>query len=238
MPRTVKPEEFATKRNEILDAAQRLMLTKGFEQMSVRDVLDALQISSGAFHHYFKSRGALLEALTERIQSAVEPYVLPIIRDAHLTAIEKLQGFFDALDSVRSAQQATITEVARIWYTDANAVVRVKVDEAVFAQRAPLVAEIVRQGVAEGVFTASHPERAGEVILSMLQGMGNTHAKLFLAFGPATDEPRWIEQVVTVHAAYMEAIERVLGAPANSLHRTDAAAVALWAAALRLKDPD
>jgi hypothetical protein len=101
---------------------------------------------------------------------------------------------------------------------------------------APLLAAIVRQGVREGVFTTTYPDQAGEVILSLLQGMGNTHARLLLSSGQERDELRRIEDIVTTHAAYMEAVERVLGAPPNSLYRTDAEAVKVWVAALRSDD--
>ena len=46
MARTVKAEEFASKRREILNATQRLVLTKGYEQMSIQDILNEVQISS------------------------------------------------------------------------------------------------------------------------------------------------------------------------------------------------
>src|SRR5690242_4896611 len=149
MARTVKPEEFASKRREILDAAGRLVFTKGYEQMSIQDILDDVQISSGAFHHYFDSRRALLEAFVERIRQEVEKSLLPIIRDPDLNALEKFQGFFDTLDRLRIAHKTDVVRLGRIWYTDDNAVVRQKVDEAVFQQREPLLAEIVRQGVLE-----------------------------------------------------------------------------------------
>ena len=51
MARTVKAH--AVRRNEILDVAQRLIYTKGYEQMTIQDILDGLQISKGAFYHYF-----------------------------------------------------------------------------------------------------------------------------------------------------------------------------------------
>ena len=53
MARTVKEQEYAEKRNEILDAAQRLVYTKGYERMTIQGILADLQISSGAFYHYF-----------------------------------------------------------------------------------------------------------------------------------------------------------------------------------------
>src|SRR5258707_2216104 len=165
MARLAKPAEFAAKRTAILAAAQRLVFTKGYEQMSVQDILDELQISGGAFHHYFDSRGALLDALIERIERESAKPLLPIIHDRHLTAIQKLQGFLSALDRARMAHQQDVIDAARVWYTDSNAIVRQRVDEAIVAQRAPLLAEIVRQGIHEGAFTTPFPEQAVDVVM-------------------------------------------------------------------------
>jgi AcrR family transcriptional regulator len=49
MARIVKEEEYAARRNEILDAAQRLVYTKGYEHMTIQDILDDRHISKGAF---------------------------------------------------------------------------------------------------------------------------------------------------------------------------------------------
>lgn len=236
MARTVKPEAFAAKRKEILDATQRLILTKGYEQMSIQDILDEIQISSGAFHHYFDSRRTLLEAFIEQIKQETEKPLLPIVHHPNLSAIEKFQGFFDTLDRLRSVRQADVIKLGRVWYTDDNALVRQKVDEAICAQRAPLLTAIVQQGIQEGVFTTAYPDQAGEIILSLLQRMGYTHARLLLAFEHEHGEEERIEKIVTIHAAYMEAIERVLGAPPRSFARTDAAAVKVWVVALREND--
>jgi AcrR family transcriptional regulator len=237
MARVTKPEEFASKRNAILAAAQRLIFTKGYEQMSVHDILDDLHISGGAFHHYFDSRGALLDALIERIERESAKPLLPIIDDPHLTAIQKLQGFFSALDRVRMAHTQEVIEAARVWYTDGNAIVHQKVDEAVLTHRAPLLTEIVRQGIQEGVFTTPFVDQAGEIIMALLQGMANTHARLLFVSADELDQHRRVEAIVAIHAAYMEAIERVLGAPPNSLYRAHAPAVMVWAAALEPARP-
>jgi AcrR family transcriptional regulator len=231
--RTVKKEEYAAKRNQILDVAQRLVFTKGYERMTLQDILADLQISSGAFYHYFDSKPAVLEAFIERIRQVAEQLLLPIVHDPHLPALEKFQRFFDTLDRFRIAHKTDVIKLGRVWYTDDNAIVRQKVDEAVVKQRAPLLTEIVRQGIQEGVFTIAYPDQAGEVILSLLQGMGNTHAKLLLSIDREGDEMRCVEAIVTTHAAYMDAIERVLGAPPHSFYRADAKAVNVWVAAIR-----
>ena len=81
MARVIKEEERAVKRNEILDAAQQLVYTKGYELMSVQNVLEALQISKGAFYHYFGSKQALLDGMLERILEQVEQLLQPVIDD-------------------------------------------------------------------------------------------------------------------------------------------------------------
>ncbi|MEZ4861730.1 MAG: TetR/AcrR family transcriptional regulator [Caldilineaceae bacterium] len=233
MARTVDQAAYAAKRNEILDVAQRLVLRKGYEKMTIQDMLRELDMSSGAFYHYFDSKPAVLEAFIERIKEEVDQPLLPIVQDPNLSALEKLQGFFDTLDRLRLAHRADVVALSRVWYTDENAIVRQKVDAAVVQQRAPLLNAIVRQGIQEGIFTITYPAQAGEVILALLQGMGNTHARLLLTVDQETDGERRGAEIVAVHAAYMEAVERLLGAPAHSLYRVDTAAVQVWVTALR-----
>jgi AcrR family transcriptional regulator len=228
MARTVKPEEFSTKRNEILDVAQRLIMTNGYEQVAIRDILEELGISSGAFHHYFDSRADLLDGLTDRIQTEVETQLRPILDNPKLTAIEKFQGFFDTLDRLRVERKSFIIKLLHVWYTDANAVMRQKVEEAVIQQRTALLTEIIELGVREGVFTTPYPQQAGGVILALLQGMGATHAQLILSFDHSPDKEQIVTQIIQTHAAYMDAVERVLGAPSQVLYRAKTEEVRAW----------
>lgn len=232
MARLAKPEQVAAKRNAILDSAQRLVFTKGYAQMSIQDVLADLQISGGAFHHYFDSRGALLAALIERIEQDSARPLRPIIHDPNLNAIQKFQGFLLVLDRLRVERKLDVIAALRVWYTDGNAVVRQRVNEAILKQRAPLLTEIVRQGIREGVFTTAFPAQAGEAVMALLQAMGDAHARMLLSLPEEADRSSRIERIVATHAAYMEAIERVLAAPPNSFQRADAEAVMPWITAL------
>src|SRR5712692_1282292 len=94
MARIVNEAAYAARRNAILDAAQRAVETKGYEQMAIADLLGELHISSGAFYHYFDSKPALLFALVERMGDQVEQLVLPIVHDPKLGAIDKLYRFY------------------------------------------------------------------------------------------------------------------------------------------------
>lgn len=104
MVRTVNEETHTARCNTILDAAQRAVETKGYEQMAIADLLGELCISSGAFYHYFDSKPALLSALVKRMGENIEQLVLPIIHDPRLDALVKLQRFFATLDDWKRAR--------------------------------------------------------------------------------------------------------------------------------------
>lgn len=232
MARTVNQEEHTAKRNEILATAQRLVYTKGYERMTIQDLVRELGMSNGAFYHYFASKPAVLEALIEWGQPQADALLLPIVNDPHLPALEKLRRFFAVLDRARGEQQALLVDLVRIWFADENAVVREKADAVIVAHRAPMLAAIVRQGVPEGVFTTPYPDQAGVLILSITRGMGNALLKQMIAFDPERAEHD-IAEIVATCAASAEAIERVLGASAPCITRPDDAAVRGWLGALR-----
>jgi len=232
MARIVKEEEYAAKRNEILDATQRLVFTKGYERMSIQDILDSLGISKGAFYHYFDSKAALLEAFIEHGQDDLDAAFRAIVEDPNLPALDKFQRFFVTLEQTRRSHQVLIADLMRIWFADDNAIVREKVDDVIIQRRAPMLNAIVHQGIEEGVFTTPYPDQAGPVILSITRGMSNAVLKLILAFEQDPDALPYVDEIVAVSAAMAEAVERVLGSSVQLLDRPDAQAVQGWLTAL------
>jgi AcrR family transcriptional regulator len=225
MARTIKAEEHAGKRNDILDATQRLVYTKGYERMTIQDILDDLQISKGAFYHYFSSKPAVLEALSARMLDEMEQPLSHIVHTADLPAIEKLRRFFTTFTEWKATHQTLVAALLHVWFADDNAIVRQKVDAETVKRLAPLLTAIIEQGIQEKVFTTSYPQQAGEVILSLVQGLQSAIARVLHLSQPQLDDQTRIQNTVTAYAAYMDALERVLGAPSNSLQRIDASTV-------------
>jgi AcrR family transcriptional regulator len=231
MARTINQEEYAAKRGEILDVVRRLIYTKGYEQMTLQDVLNALTISKGAFYHYFDSKPALLEALIERMMQEAEGFIRPIIDDPNLTAIEKFHRFISAVSVWKLAQKAYVVALLRVWFADENAIVRQKVNAQLFTQIAPYFNQIAAQGLREGAFTTDHADHAGDVILSMLAGLQNTIGAV-LFDGQSGDAEAKTVRLVGLYDAYMDGMERILGAAPGSLPRIDADTVRAWIDAL------
>jgi AcrR family transcriptional regulator len=214
MARVVNPEAHAARRNAILDAAERAIVTRGYEQMVMADLQSELRISSGAFYHYFDSKSALLAAVVERMGDLAEQAVLPSIRDESLGALDKLNRFFVTLDRMKLDNKAIVFEFVRIWHADDNAIVRHKLHAARVRRFAPLLEEIIHQGIREGVFTPPYPDQTARIILALLEDLGYAVSDLLLMEAPAPDALPAMKRIV---AATGDALERALGAPPGAL---------------------
>ena len=226
MARVVKEDAYAARRNEILDVAQRFIYTKGYEQMSIQDVLNELQISKGAFYHYFDSKGALLEALVERMaEKEVVPLLASIVQDPRLSALEKLNHYFSTAGRWKIAKKGLMLELVRVWMADENAIVRQKMISVSIGQVTPLLTEIIHQGIREGVLTTPYPDQVSEMVYSLFLSLGDTFSKSLLSYVPERDDLRQLEMIT---AAYTDALERVLGAPKSSLVIMDSESMKEW----------
>jgi AcrR family transcriptional regulator len=87
----------ALRREAFVDVAERLIRAKGYEQMTVQDVLEELDASRGAFYHYFDSKVALLEAVVEHMVDAAIATLAPVMADPDLAALTKLERLFSGI---------------------------------------------------------------------------------------------------------------------------------------------
>jgi AcrR family transcriptional regulator len=232
MARIVNKEEYEARRNEILDAAQRFIYTEGYDQMTIQEIVDDLQISKGAFYHYFDSKQALLEALIERLLTQAEQIILPIVQDENLPALEKIQRIFSTISRWKASQKEYLLALLSVWYSDDNAIVRQKMLTATITSIAPLLTLAIRQGLQEGVLTTPYPDQAGQVLLSLFQGLGEILGELL--FTPESNDLQYIENTIT---AYTDALERVLGAPHGSIVIMDAITIKEWFATPVTSEP-
>lgn len=226
-------KEYTVRRTEILDAAQRLVQTKGYEQMTIQDILDELQISKGAFYHYFGAKQDLLEALIERFQVQAEQTVVAIMQEDG-SALERLEWLFTTLSRWKTTQKEFFLALLRVWYADDNALIRHKTRLATIKLVTPYLQTILEQGLREGVLTTTYPAQVGAIVLGLLNDLSDAAAPFFLTLDQMPDPLAVIEQTI---AAYTDAIERVLGIASGSLQLVDPQILRMWVDALREHAP-
>ena len=218
-------KEPAVRRNEILDAAQRLLFRKGYEQMTIQDILDDIHISRGAFYHYFDSKQALLEGLIERTGEEEMKQIRPILTDPELNALQKLQIYFDSAMRWKTNQKATLIPILMVWYSDDNTLLRQKELATGKKIMTPMLTDVLRQGITEGLLAVPNPEQMAVVLVSLILGLSDALGELILAGQAGSADLVRVEATI---AAYTYSIERTLGAAPSSLKLINMETMKQW----------
>ena len=216
MARLVKPDEYAARRGEILGAALELMHDKGYERMTIDDVLAKTQMSKGALYHYFRSKRAMLDGIVEMMGESGTRALQAIVADPDLGAIDKLRAYFAASSAWKAANLTAVSTAMRLWRDENNALLRQKLSQESMRSTTPLLEAIIRQGCEERVFDTDYPREAAVIITGMALHLTD-------AFIDATEADGAVGADISgphirgVLDGYIQALERILGASAGSL---------------------
>ena len=225
MARTLDLEKHTVRKEAFVEAAQRLMQTKGYEEMSIQDLLEELGASRGAFYHYFDSKQALLEAVVDRITDAALGSMEPVIDDASLPAADKLTRVFSDIGRWKTERRALVLSLMQVWMSDENAIFREKIRQGLMTRLVPPLTRIVQQGMAEGTFTSRSPQDTAMVLVMLIEGFQNRALELFIARQANrvtyADAERYF-------ASYLDAFERILGASPGSIKLIDESILREW----------
>jgi AcrR family transcriptional regulator len=217
-----QPEE---RRQEILDTAQLLIADKGYEHTSVQVIVDTIGIAKGTFYHYFDSKDDLLIALIENLVDEVVASMEMLVQDQELTAPQKLRAMFDNSAEIKLARKPALEPLTSAFVGADSAVFR-EMAQAVTQRRiGPPLAEIINQGVGEGVFTVGNPDRAAQIVLQLVQAMGYATVPYIMASPIDEDVLSHLQSIIS---AYEEAITRILGAAPGSIKLIDTSVYERW----------
>jgi AcrR family transcriptional regulator len=225
MPRTLNRELHQLRRDAFLDVAQRLIQTKGYERMSIQDVIDELETSRGALYHYFDSKEALLDGVVSRLSDAGMVVVAPILADPGLPALRKLEKVLGGIAAFKAEQRELVLAINEVWSSDGNALARDKLRRLYASRLQPILAAIIRQGVEERIVSSSSPDELARVLVYLIQGYGELFGEMLVARQAGTVD---FDTVLRTYAALRDAFERILGIPPGSVTLTDEAVLRYW----------
>jgi AcrR family transcriptional regulator len=225
MPRTIDPEAHALRRDAFVEVAQRLIATKGYEHLSVQDVIAELGASKGAFYHYFASKEALLAAVIETMVDGATVVAGPIAADPGLDALEKLKRLFGAISSWKGERKDLIIGFLSSWLSAENTVARERMRQAMAREFTPVLETVLCQGVDEGTFSVSSPHDTAAVLVALIVGLNDHATRMALARFAGEIPFEAVEQLLD---AYLQAFERILGLEPGEFHIYDDDLIQYW----------
>lgn len=219
MPRVVKHPEL--RRTELLDLAMTLFLERGYERVSLNDLIATSGMSKGAFYHYFSSKEALVSALAARSADQAFEALRPVFEAQGRGALERLNSGLRAGYEVKMALGApeSIGAMASMMRPENQLLLR-RIS-AIWEDRfRPVLTEVIAQGVAEGVFDTFDPEGVGDMIQGLAATMG-TAVQRIIAAPDAPARAQAIDAAVLRQRLYGIATDRILGLPDGTVEVLD-----------------
>jgi TetR/AcrR family transcriptional regulator, cholesterol catabolism regulator len=230
MPRVIKHPDI--RRAEILDRASALFVQRGYDNVSLNDLIADAGVSKGAFYHWFPSKDALITALAER--AAHDQFVAIEI------AIAQCSG--NAMDRLNALLQAGFDVKMRMGTPDqlAAMVSLLRPENAHLYGRIvavsenlmrPLLTHVISVGVQEAIFNTFDAEGVADMIQGLAARVNSNVVQIF----DATDESgrdHAIDVLTSRLKLHGLTVDRVLGLPDGSVTVLSRAQVESMVAAL------
>jgi AcrR family transcriptional regulator len=210
-----RTRDFTRTRALLIETAGQLFASRGYDGTSVDAIIRQAGVSKGAFYHHFSSKEQVLDAVTDFIVEDALRQIGEAVADTTVGATVRLNRFLNASKVWRLAHFGLWREVSVVLLRDVNAPMLRKIQAQTVARAAPMLAEIIQQGVAEGVFDAPNPLETARLILQL--GMASQDSQLLQQLEHMSEASLvLLEERVEL---LVSMLERMLGAPRGSIDR-------------------
>ena len=99
----------ATRREQILDAANELFAERGYEEVTIDDIAQGAGVTRGLVHHYFGGRKDVFIGLLERVGAQREERLrAPVGRSARARVADTVSRWLDWTEANRTIYLATM----------------------------------------------------------------------------------------------------------------------------------
>ncbi|TQR37146.1 TetR/AcrR family transcriptional regulator [Lysinibacillus sphaericus] len=195
-------KEAMERRNEILDAADELFGQKGFDGTSTNDILEKVGIARGTLYYHFKSKEDIMDALIERYNAQILGAANGIAADKSIAVHERIIRVVMALNISGGNGKEIIDHI----HKPQNALMHQKIQKVIMNGLPPILTEIIREGIEQGLFSTPYPYECMEMIVAY------TNTVFDDDMVDITDEER-----AARIPAFVFNVERLLGVESGSL---------------------
>lgn len=199
-------KEAEVRKEEILDAAEKLFAAKGFDNTSTGDILDAVGIARGTLYYHFKSKEDILDGVIERITDRLMCDAGDIVRQKELPVLERLTKAILSLNVESKIGHEIMEQVHR----PQNALMHQKMQTALLTGINPILTELIEEGNQQGIFHTQYPEATVEMIILYAN----------VAFDDLNLAGLTHEQRQRKIAGFIYNVERLMGMAEGSLQET------------------
>lgn len=154
-------KEADERKNEILDVAERLFGTKGFDGTSTTDILNEVGIARGTLYYHFKSKEDILDAMIQRMTGILVEKASGIAARKNVPVLQRLTQMMLALNVNNDLGREIMAQV----HKPQNALMHQKMQERMLAGVTPVITALIEEGIAQGICRTDYPAEVAEMTL-------------------------------------------------------------------------
>lgn len=163
-------EKSIQKRRYILDAARRVFVEKGFKRVTMKDIVEACEISRGGLYLYFESTSQIfLEVLKLESEETDDVFSDSITEDA--TAADILILFLQEQKKELLRKKDTLTQAIYEFYFENQPGRKDNVLRKQFDSAVKIIEKLIETGVENGEFYCEDCEGTARNIMFVLEGL-------------------------------------------------------------------
>ena len=157
--RIVKEAEI--RKSEILDTAERLFVSKGYENTSTTDILNEIGIARGTLYYHFKSKEDILIAMIDRQVGQMAAAAKAIAENKEIPALQRMILAISAM----KADTGLGKELTEQMHKPHNALMHQKAQTALLSAVNPILSSILKEAIAAGMCSTDYPDEVIDTIM-------------------------------------------------------------------------
>ena len=154
-------KEADIRKSEILDTAERLFVSQGYENTSTTDILNAIGIARGTLYYHFKSKEDILSAVIDRQIAIMAEKAKSVAQNKE---IPTLQRIFLAVSAIKVDSKLG-EELTNQIHNPTNALMHQMTQEALLLNVNPIISGILKEAISEGLCSTDYPDEVIETIM-------------------------------------------------------------------------
>lgn len=182
------------RKEELLHIAYELFLSKGYDSVSVDEIIKKAGIAKGTYYYYFKSKEETLEEVIDMMLAKEEAKANAVLQ-MPLPVPQKIVGIISSFRPEQNEQ-----EIVATLNRDDNLLMHERVNSKIIEIAVPLLTEAAKEGREQGIINCDHLEERIRILMILSN-------KLF-------DEGITSEATIDV---YIDTVEKMLGTPVGTM---------------------
>ena len=177
------------RKKELLKIAYDMFLTQGYENTSVDEIIEKAQIAKGTYYYHFQSKEQMLEEVIDMMIDSEAKMAEQIIT-MDIPVPQKIVMMITSMKPTEAEQP-----IKNALFQPENVLMHHKVRKKLITVITPLLSEVIKEGVNEGIFECDNITERVKMLLIISDGTFN--------------EGTFSEQDISV---FIDMTEKLLGA--------------------------